>query len=490
MYGVSDAVIEAYKGDGVHKEFRVVIGSTSYGNEYIVDDSLNLKQSILDSESFEAIGCIASSFSVDLHAQFNTKIRGQKVRVYVRAGDTTELQIFTGYIDKCTKTANGWKRHIEAYDFLYNMSGQSGQADDNEKKKYDVTEWFNTHADCSISTLLSQLCSKFGLSLRNGNIPLVNGGINTTCGKNHAASSLSALDLLKNIMQINACFGYITGDGYFSWKYLVMPAYDEDGWLYPSAYINPTSSIWPGQDPDHAQSEETADNFIGEYESLEYQDFKMLPINVVRIRNFEKDENAGMYRGGNVTSDENAYIIQGNPLVQDSSKSDKDTMAKNIYDNLNSTWYVPFKASLQGLPYLECGDCVHFYDFVGDQGRASLQRFYILNRNITGGQHLKDEWSAEGNEYLHEFITGSDSDSGVRDELENNYDTSDEVDEKIANASGLHNIISVASYADIPDPPSTYTLYCVQGEITPVDSLEDDTEPEPAPEPEENQNEG
>ena len=485
MYGVPDAVIEAYKTDGIHKEFRVVIGSTSYGNDVISDDSIDLKQSILDNENFEAIGCIASSLSVELRAQFSTKIRGRRVRLYVKAGNTQELQIFDGYIEKCTKTANGWRRTIEAYDVLYKLSGQSGLADENEKKKYDVTEWFNTHADVSISNLLSQLCSKFSVPLRTGNKPLVNGSLTTHCGRNHTVSSLSALDLLKDIMQINGCFGYITGDGYFSWKYLLVKGPDGSGWLYPSQYINPTNTIYPGQDTRHAPSPETATNFIGEYESLAYQDFEMLPINVVKIRNYDDDKEAGMYREGEVSSDENTYIIQGNPIVYDYDKSAKDNVAHNVYDMLSKACYVPFESTLPGLPYLECGDEVNFYDFVDDYGTASIQRFHILTRTLSGGQRLKDSYTAQGNEYLHEFITGTATDSsGLRDELENNYDTSDEVDEKIANAAGLYNIVTVASYADIPDPPSNQTLYCVQGEVSYYDP------DNPDPEPEENQNEG
>lgn len=486
MYGVPDAVIEAWKQEGVHKEYRVVIGGTSYGNSSITDDSIDLKQSILDSENFEAIGCIASSFSVELRAQFSTKIRGQRVKLFAKAGNTQELQLFDGYVEKCIKTANGWKRKIEAYDVLYKLSGQSGLADENEKKKYDVTEWFNTHSDVSISNLLSQLCSKFSVPLRAGNKPLANGSLTTHCGRNHTVSSLSALDLLKDIMQINGCFGYITGDGYFSWKYLIVMGPDGSGWLYPSQYINPNSRIFPGQDTRHASSPEEATNFIGEYEDLSYQDFEMLPINVVRIRNYDDDKEAGMYRGGEASSDENTYIIQGNPIVYDYDKGAKDNVAHNVYDMLSKACYVPFESSLSGLPYLECGDEVNFYDFVDDYGTASIQRFHILTRTLSGGQRLKDSYTAQGNEYLHEFITGTATDSsGLRDELENNYDTSEEVDEKIAAAAGLYNIVSVAAYSDIPDPPSNTTLYCIQGEIEVVDSLDpEDPDPEEYPEQE------
>ena len=471
MYNVSDAVIEAYKADGVHKEFKVNLNGVDYFNDQIVADSYNLKQSILDGEQFEAIGCISSSFSIDLRAQFSTKQRGSRIKFYIKAAGTNVwIQMFDGYVDKCTKTANGWNRHIEAYDFLYNMSGQSGQADENEKKKYDVTEWFNQHADCSTETLMRQLCSKFSLSVRDGNKPLVCGSITTTCGKVKQASQLSALDLLKAIMQLNGCFGYITGDGYFSWKYLVMHAYDEVGMLYPSAYLYPSATLYPGQDPDQVQTKENATNFIGEYEHLEYQDFKMLPINIVKVRNYEKDEETGSYGSGS----ENTYIIEGNILIKDADKAKKDDIAKRVYDVISSTWFVPFNADLPGLPYIECGDEVNFWDFVEDYGHAHIQRFYVLSRTMSGGQHLKDNWTAEGNEYLHEFISGQ-SDNSSADELKDEIDQKpdeEDVQDMIASASGLYGIVSVASISDIPNPPDARTLYCIQTEIEIVDSFE------------------
>lgn len=483
MYNVSDAVIEAWKDEGVHKEYRVVIGGVSYGNDKIVDDSINLKQSILDGENFEAIGCIASFFSCELRAQFPTKQRDKRIRVFARAGDTTEIQIFDGYINKCSKTANGWRRTIEAYDYFYQMSGQSGQDTEDNRKKFDITDWYNEHADVTLSNLLSEVCSKFSIPLRQGNRPLESGSVVTKCGKEKKASSLSALDLIKAIMQVNGCFGYITADGYFSWKYLWMPT-TEGGWLYPSAFLFPETTLYPGYDEDRDDRDpEHAKNFIGEYESLEYQDFKMLPITKVIVRESESDEHPGEAVYAGQAPENNTYIVQGNILMNGVAQSVKETVAHHLFQILNSTWYVPFTSSCQGLPYIEPGDEVNFYDFVDDYGSASMQRFFILSRTLSGGQHLKDSWEAQGNEYQHEFVSGSGSSGDM-----SNYDTSEEVDEKIAAAAGLYNIVSVPSYVDIPDPPAQYTLYCVQGELTQVDDLSGGDEPEP--EPEQNQNEG
>lgn len=467
MYQVSDAVIEAYKNDGVHKEYRIVIDNVNYENDKIVDNSFSLKQSILDNENFEAIGCIASCLTVELHAQFSTKIRDKRVKVYINAGNTGWIQIFDGYVNKCTKTANGWKRSIEAYDYFYTMSGQSGNGNEGTKKKFDITDWYNNHNSTSVSNILNEVCSRFGLSVRTGNKALVNGGITTYCGKQSNVQSLSALDLIKAVMELNGCFGYITGDGYFSWKYLVMPEYDDEGWLYPSAYAYPSTALYPGQDPDHARTDENAKNVIGSYENLEYQDFKMLPINKVEVRDSESDKEKGSASGSTVSTDDNVYIIQGNVLLRGANKDTKDQCARNVYDVLNSTYYVPFAADLPGLPYIECGDEVNFFDFVGDYGQASLQRFYVMSRTLYGGQHIKDTWSANGDEYQHEFIVGTAANVDTEDIKE---DLENYVDDAVATMAGCR-IVSVTSISDIPNPPAANTIYCIQSEVQIVETI-------------------
>ena len=110
MYNVSDAVIEAWKTDGIHKEFRVVLNNVSYGNDRIVDGTFNLRQAILDSEDFQAIGCIASSLSIELRAQFATKIRDQRIKVFLRAGNTPEIQVFDGYVSFFLKLTHACRR--------------------------------------------------------------------------------------------------------------------------------------------------------------------------------------------------------------------------------------------------------------------------------------------------------------------------------------------------------------------------------------------
>lgn len=484
MYNVSDAVIEAYQTDGVHKELRVVINNVSYGNDKIVDGSFNLKQSILESEAFEAIGCIAASMSVELHAQFPTKIRGTKVQVYISAGNTQELLIFTGTVDKCTKTANGWKRSIEAYDIIYNLSGQSGHSDE-PQLSYNVTDWFNNHANCTTLALLNDVCSMYGINVRQGNLPLVNGSVITTCGKVKAASDLSVLDVMKAVMQINGCFGYITGDGYFSWMYLTTENRDEVGTLYPSSFSFPSNTLYPGTENHSGEDpSDYATNYIGAYEKLEYQDFNMLPIDKVIVRNSDKDDKAGSWGEGT-----NKYIIEGNILVKDSSIEVRNGIAQKIYEILNSVYYVPFSADLYGLPYLQCGDEVNFMDFVGDFGQASLNRYYIMSRTLSGGQHLKDAYSANGDEYMHEFKTGQADTSGgedvdqaiedLREEIADEYPTNEEVEEMLDNLSNMFAIQSV-NINDLPFEPDPHTLYLIQGECRLVDSLgpNEGTDPE------------
>ena len=261
-----------------------------------------------------------------------------------------------------------------------------------------------------------------------------------------------ALDLLKNICQINACFGYITNEGLFSWKYLGGSSYDSLGNLYPSEYIYPSDKIWPGRDKDHA--DQRAENYLGWYMDIEYEDFIVQPIQQVMIRDTSNDENPGKSGSG-----KNKYIIQGNILVYGQDTSIKNQMAANIYDRLNSIGYVPFNANNQGLPYMECGDEISYIDLTANPDTGTKIDFFIFNRTFKGCQYLTDNYSAEGDEYQDEFVTDGGGANDIVNEVEDKVDDlADEVEN--LKDTNLYKIISVDA---IPENPETNTLYVIRG---------------------------
>lgn len=413
MLSNSQAVHDIYKLDGVHKEFSIVLGDNSqeeynswFYNDEIVDESIELKQSLYDGSSLDICGCVSSSLSFKIHHEINPVeellfySKGQKVRLYVKAGNTERLQLFTGYVDSYEVEANKKFISINAYDELYKLSGQAGMPNERENQ-YNITDWFNNHASSSISVQLGELLSRYDIQLDLLSPPLINGHITSRWGNGHKVSGISALDLLKDIMRINGCFGYMTGYGTFTYKYLEISPYDDVGILYPSDFLFPMdSSLYPGIDTTH--SAENSDNYIGNYEKLSYQGFNVNAIDFVKVADYENDSNAGYAGTGS-----NRYFIYGNLCTLKLSSSVKADIAGRILEKIRGIFYTPFEATCIGLPYMQPGDEVVFYDTIRDK----YHRFYILTRTLKCAQHMRDEYSASGDEYQHEFKVGNEKDT-------------------------------------------------------------------------------
>lgn len=485
----SPEFVNIYKEDGVHKEFFITIGDNindemnwHFFNGDIVDDSIELQQSIYDGTSLDICGCIASSFSCKLRVDINELIfysKGAKITFDIQAGNTEKVRLFTGRIDSCEIEANRKFLSVNAYDDLYRLSGKSGIPTEPETK-YNISTWFNEHSTTTIRNLLYDLLDKFDVPVSYDIPELINGSLATECGSKFKVSGISALDLLKDICRINACFGYIKGNGEFSVKYLSITPFDEIGQLYPSAFVFPSSDIWPGVNPDHAAYND--DNYLGSYESLKYQNFNVDPITRVVVADYEGDRNSATVGEGIYL---NIYIIYGNLCMLKQSMENKRTAALRIYEQIKDIYYTPFEADGLGLPYLECGDEITFYDL----SRLEYLRFYIFSRTMSIGQSMRDQYSADGDEYQHEFKVGSSKDtheeedqdiSELEDRMDDAEDRLDSFDDKFddlddfvdevedymdSGGGGIGDYASVISVSQLPAEPLDDTLYLVQGVV-------------------------
>ena len=458
----SQELIDIYKLDGIHKKFYISIGDVfpfNFDNSTIVDESIELKQSIFEGSSLDICGCVASSLTFKLRADIRFDIeyikwwsKGMKVTFDVQAGDTQVIRLFTGKIDSSDIEANKKFITITAYDDLYRLSGQAGisnagsggTADENF---YNISDWFNSHIPCTIYQLLGDLCSKYDIQMNPLLPSLVNGSMTTYCGQRHKVSGISALDLLKDICRINGCFGYINGYGYFDVLYLKSSPFDEIGQLYPSDFLYPGDTLNPGINSE--QSAANSDNFLGEYESLSYQGFTTFQIDTVKVADYEDDKEAGYARDDLFSS--NRYFIYGNLCMLKQNKSAKETAARRILDTIRSVYYTPFQARGIGLPYISLGDEVAFYDYA----KNKYFRFYILTRTLKCAQHMTDEYSADGDEYLHEFTVGSSKDTHDEpsQDIQELEDRVTQNEDDILNMSG--NITNIEG--DIDDIQTDYS---------------------------------
>lgn len=471
----------AYKSDSVHKTLRIYFPNLqlNIGNDQIYQESMSLKESVLEKESIEFVGCIASTFSINLYG-VASKIKGQPIEVYIKTDDTDEIPLFKGIIDTAKKETGKNYVKVTAYDILYT------------KGTVDVSNWYNglkfpiTIKDFRVS-LFKYLSLPF-----DDTTELVNDDIKIA--KQYNPSSLQSLNVIKAICQVNGCFGIVNRQGVFEFRYLKQ-TYNA---VYPSIKLYPSLSIHPNA---IEQSPYTNAEILGYYKQVEYNDFVVHPVDKVTIR--QTNQVVGTSYGVG----ENNYIIQGNMFTYNLDTKVLAVIAERIHSKVSHISYIPFESDTNGLPFAECGvDAITFYytppmtdtgiggrmagsasgfnTLSASQNNQESMNFYVLNRELKGVQALRDTYSAQGEEYQNEFITDLNTSidtiqqdySGKFDEiddrldgLESGLDTNFEaIDNEFGNVwdaieeGGNFQIQSVTS---IPSNPLTNTLYLIQGEI-------------------------
>lgn len=458
MINVSEATKTAFKSDGVHKEFVVNIGAYTYTNSDIVDGSISIMQSIFDGDSLDVCGCISSKFEVKIWVPEMGEgqgypilpVRGEPVTLKVTAGNTDQISVFTGLLDDVDANATNDFITYTAYDMFYTLSGQANN-DNTLISEYDITSWFNEHSETTIGTLLTQLCSKFNIQIDSSAPALDCSSITTKCGSVHKVSNLSALDLFKDIFRANGCFGYFTGDGKLSWKYLVTNPYDVDGTLYPSGYLFPSDDLYPGEDP--SQGAQNDPGFIAEYENLSYKTYQIEPVNYVVVADYENDSNKGT---AGTTGKPNKYKMYGNVCLLGASSGIKNSVASKLLTRLRDIFYAPYEAKCLALPFFEIGDSITLYD----ARKQKYLRTFILNRSMTVGQHMTDTYQATGNQYLKEFIVGTEKNTGGTSEetQEQIDDINNQIEDIDTNIDNLNTNLSdlTDDYGDFKDYVNDY----------------------------------
>lgn len=385
MINISPQCRTAYMSDFLHKNLVVEFPALDlvYGNESIDEESLQIKESILKQASIEFVGCIASYLKVNIY-NADENLKGKAIHVYITDDITEEtIELFHGIVNSVKKGSYDGIKTIEAYDQLYNLSN------------VDVTSWYNQHTETTVEALLVELLRKVGIGNQATN--LVNAEAVALCGTKRKANQLSALDLLKQICQINGCFGRIGRNGTFEVLYLGQSS--GSGKLAPASTLFPSNSIFPNMDIEEDSSTGIPSTELPEYEKLTYQEFMVNPIDKVVIRDDEKTE--GIFYGTGT----NKYIIQANLFAFDIADNARKELAKKIYNSVNGITYRPFELEGNGLPFLECGDKIFCYDYNVNTDIYIAKEFFIFERNLRGIQAMRDTISAQGLEHQNEFIT-------------------------------------------------------------------------------------
>ncbi len=460
---VSENVKQAYQGEGKTKyitlSFPELGISIATGDGRIYSDSLFLSEGLVNSNSIEFVGCISSQFKIKV-SDLEEEIEGKKIAVNIHTEGTEEepVPLFKGIVDSAYGKSNTRAKEIIAYDELY------------EKGKKDVAAWYKSlPSEFTLKYARDSLFEYIGLNQVETDLP----NDNIVIKKQYDPVELQALPIIKAICQINGAFGIVNRKGLFDYRILG----DIDDGLYPGFYPGPDA--FPGVSVGGIGLDDIDLTEFSFYKDVQFENYKVKPVDKITIRQSE-DDTGVTYGNG-----DNNYIIQGNVFTYGLSKDVLLQIAENIYPNVQGFSYRPFTSVNNGLPYLECGLDAASYMMINFKKTAETGEivydkhdFYILNRQLSGIQALKDSYSAKGEKYQTQFVTdlhtqiellkkskGADK-QYVQDYVADyvgDYTYSQEyIDDRFENFESGSNIVSVAS------PPETYqnnTVYCVQGTV-------------------------
>ena len=460
---VSEKVKKQYHENSIHKNLLIEIPELemTVSNEQICYETMKLRESILKSDNIEFVGCIASVFQIQLENLLED-VKGKRIRVSISTEDTQDepVALFNGIIDSAKMQSNRKKKEIVAYDELYT------------KGNTEVSAWYKSLAfPVTLKDLRDSLFAYIGLGQAEASLP--NDGISIK--KQYAPNSLQALSVIKAVCQINGVFGIINRQGIF--EYRILGNIEEDEGIYPSETLFPGDDVFPADPGAYAGAgsrsgmEATGFSF---YRSVSYEEFEVKPVDKLTVRQSEEDEGVACGTGTN------NYIIQGNMFTYGLPKDTLVTIAENIYPNVQGFAYHPFTAENNGLPFLECGlDAVSYImvDWENSTGGEIVyeeKSFYILNRELTGTQALKDSYSAQGEEYQTEFITDlqiqidilkKNGGANVQTQIEDYTYSKSEIDGMFSGGGGDGGIANIVLVDRLPPDADSNTLYVVKGEV-------------------------
>lgn len=357
-----------FGNDSVDKQIVITTDNNlvTITNNELHNESFELKESIFSGNNLEYGTAVASSLKFTVSNVFtNLKNQVLNVSVYLNHDNSNPLKLGRFKVYSDIPTADRKKREIVAYDALYDVL------------QADVTAWYNSVLPNSTSTITlkafrDSFFAHFGITQEE--IELVND--NMVVKKTIQPEELSGKVVLNAICEINACFGHINRNGNFKYIYLTPISQG----LYPSEELYPSESIYPNEPNTHQITKEM-------YISATYEEFITEKIDKLQIRQEENDIGVVIGNGNN------AYVIENNFLVYGKKADELQRIAENIYKVIKLIYYRPYNATARGNFCLEVGDSITLVTKY--QGVMS----YVLERTIKGIQSLRDDLSADGEQY-------------------------------------------------------------------------------------------
>ncbi len=301
---------------------------------------------IVNNVTFKPMLCLASDDGTDVL----TDKSGNKLTV--KSGTYTKrLGNFTVISDKLS--ADGIYRELVCYDDLYTVL------------QTDYSGWHNSLSyPITVKGYREAFFDHIGIR-EERNVSLINDSMYVN---KNPSTQLSGASILGSIMAINAVWGYIGWDGRFHY---IVPKTTADVTVDDNSYVQGSCA----------------------FEEYVTQEFTKVSFNI----SAETSEGTVENTIDVGTDGGNTLTITDNCLMFNKTQADCQTIGNNILTQLDGFSYRP--TTVQFPPYigLELGDT-----FTINTNNSRSTTFPVLSRRLTGISALRDTFSAEGAELLHE----------------------------------------------------------------------------------------
>lgn len=383
MLNVSQAVKDKFQSDFCRKEIRITIGNTVLTNEAIYKDGFRLTEAVMDG-AVEFVGCIASilEFKVSTLSLAKGNYKGQTVtaEVAVYFDDNTlssYIPLFYGFVDECTKSADGYYQEFVCYDRLAYLSDEPG---------YNMYKAAFNGSSVDLETFRESIVRDCGMSVMSSQV-LPNDDI--IFKKRKRNKDITAMALLRHIAQINGTYGILNRDGQFEFRQIddsALPevvAYYRD-LTYSDHVVKPVGDSTTNP-PTGSITIRTSSQDAGvTVDWTNYQQYAGTDPGW-------SDESQDTYLVDDDDADVvvDSYIIEGNLIAYKLKKGKKQVIGANILANLgHDAVFREYSVKCNGLPYVECCDKVLFTK--GDQSQIE---FVVTKRVLEGVQNMTDTYS-------------------------------------------------------------------------------------------------
>ena len=397
----------------------------TYGNDDVYEESLTLNEGVFDGNDALCIyGCISSKLSISIRrpskspedevypadnifpGKITSDLKGTKVEVSIKAGDSAAIPIFNGYVESVETDHGSRRQNLVCYDYIGRIQ---------DANVAHILSQLNY--PCTIADIRSALFGYIGIdqvetTLANDGVPV---------SEPIEDEEISVMSALKALCEINGIFGIVNRDEEFEYREV---SYWYDFLPYPSDDLYPNDELFPGtvDDSNHI--------YLDSYENLTFEDYKVEYINRVVLR-----DNTGDAESGQQQADSNTLVIENNLFATHMSDANKAIAAGNLLNSVKEITYTPFEALSRGLPYIEAGDSVTYYayDCSGGTPTASVMTFNVLTRSLSGIQWLKDRYGASGIQYQPAIKMKSPTEESMQNDINNLKNEVEKISEDLRN---------------------------------------------------------